>query len=109
MQAFAGQVERDGDLGAIGMRMHAHRRPLRRNVRAVTGDGAQLIADRVLQAQRTEARVRDLGMFAGEVAGQRARRVDVRAPVDGARRLVERRVAGRFEFRDHQEHARGDA
>ena len=44
---------------------------------------------RILETQRAEARVRDLGMFAGEIAGQRARRIDVRTPVDGAHRLVE--------------------
>ena len=48
-------------------------------------------------------------MFAGEVAGDRARRIDVFAPVDGARRLVELRVGCCRELRDDQEHAAGDA
>ena len=73
------------------------RGPLGRDVGPAARGVAQLIADGVLEAQRAETRVRDLRMFAGEIAGQRARRIDVRAPVDGARGLVEARVGRRVE------------
>jgi hypothetical protein len=91
------------------MRMHAHRGTIRRDVGAPPGVVAQAIADRILEAQRPEARVRDGRMSAAEVAGQRTRRIHVRSPVDGARGLVELRVAGRLELRHDQEHARGHA
>ena len=48
-------------------------------------------------------------MLAGEITGQRARRIDVHAPIDCAYRGIERRVARRFELRHDQEHSRGDA
>ena len=71
------------------MRMDAYRRPIGRDVGPAPGRVAQLIADPILETQRAEARVRDLGMFAREVAGQRAGRIDMRSPVDGAHGVVE--------------------
>ena len=92
VQTFAGKIDGHRHLRPVGMRVHAHRGSLGRDVGTATGGIAQLIADRVLETQRAKPRVRDGRMFAGEVAGERARRIDVSAPVDGARRLVELRL-----------------
>jgi hypothetical protein len=108
VQAFAGEIDRHGDVRTVRVGMHAHVRAIGCDIGPAAGGVAQLITDRVLQAQRAEACMRDLGVTAREIASQRTRCVDVLAPVDGARSLVEAQVRGRGELRDHEKHAAAD-
>ena len=90
MQAVARQVDRDRD-GAAG-RMHIDAKRWR-----IAVDGgprprplAKLVDDRVLDSLRAELRMRHAGNAAGEVDGERAVGVHVRAPVSLADSCVKR-------------------
>jgi len=69
----------------------------------------QPVADTILQSQRAEVRVGDGWMRAREFAGDRARRVDVRHPVEGRDAAMERGLVGRIELGDFKQHATGNA
>ena len=105
MQPFAGQIDRQRHMGAVGVRMQAYRGPRQLHTRSRAGVVAQAVAHRILQPQGTEMAVRDRRVRPGELAGDGARRVDVRAPVDRPHASVEIIRTRRLELGELQQHA----
>ncbi len=73
----------------VGMGMDPHPGPFALHVRPVAGPGAKSVADRILQLQRAEVRMRDLRMLAGEIAGERGRRAQMARPIDAPHLRIE--------------------
>ena len=109
VQAVPGKIDGDGEVHAVGVRVHAHARTFRRDIGPRTRRRAQRIDDAVLELEGPEMRVRDRRMAATELAGERRLRPKVRRPVDAGDAVVEFRRVARLELRDLEEHPVGDA
>ena len=105
MQALARQVDRDGRLVLPQLNGHPHIRVRAVDVGPVAELFAQLVDDRVLDALRGIALVRDLGARRRHLDGDRAVGRDVRGPVGAADPVVQGGRVGRREAIDHPEHA----
>ena len=89
--------------------MNPDRRAFEFDIRANPEVRAQAIADAVLEPQCPVMRVRDRRVSARELAGNRARGIDMGGPVTGGHGAVERLFVRRVEFSQLEQHAAGDA
>ncbi len=104
-ERIAREVQQQRNLAAVCMGVHTQVRLLGLDLRPLAGGVAQLVADRVLELQRAEMRVVERLVRAGELAGQRAARIEVIAPVDATRQCVERIGIHNGTTRHFQQHA----
>ena len=109
MQAFAREINIQANLRAVGVRHHFDGRSLELDVGARTGTVTQLIADAILELERTKMAVGNGRVGTRKFAGQCLRRVEVRAPVDGAYRSVKGVGGGGIDMRHLQQHTAGHA
>jgi hypothetical protein len=109
VQALARQIERQRDVGAVRVRVHAHVGPFQADVGTNAVARAQLIDDAVFELERAKMTVSDRRVAAAEITRERSRRAEVCRPVNRAHTGVELRGVTRLKLRELEEYAVGNA